>query len=245
MLSGLFQSAAGMKVRLQVQEIIANNLANAQTAGFQREIASIQSHAQARPGPGEGASPAATYVRTPSEFLEIHSSPDRRPGALHDTAAPADLALDGEGYLLVQSPSGPRLIRGGHMSVNARGQLATSAGDPLQSTDGSPITVGDRRWRVAADGTVSVNDAPVGRLRIVLPEGLTRREGAQLLWAASLKDAPAGSVRVLQGFIEHSNVNAVGEMVEMIAGMRAYETAQRAFLAQDQTLQSLFDAIRR
>jgi flagellar basal-body rod protein FlgG len=246
MLKGLFDAAAGMKTRLTAQDIIANNLANAGTAGFQREIARIES----RPMPVSPESArAALTMGVPGgafyEFIETGAATDTRPGALHATGAGTDVALDGEGYLTLRSSAGIRLTRGGPLRINSHGELATPAGDPLLDTDGAPIVVGDKPWQIGPDGTVTVDGKASGRLRVVLPEGALRREGATLFAAAQVKDAPPASVRVLQGFLEHSNVESVREMVDMIAGVRAYESAQRAVQTQDHTLQSLLEILQR
>ena len=86
---------------------------------------------------------------------------------------------------------------------------------------------------------------PLGRLRVVEPTAAPVREGAHLMAAGGIRDVKGGRTRVLQGFLEHSNVDPVREMVDMIAGMRAYEAASRAVAAQDETLQSLMDVVRR
>jgi flagellar basal-body rod protein FlgG len=245
MLSGIFQAAAGMKVRLSVHEIIANNLANAGSAGFQREVASVWSAPLPDVGTLSRPSVLSESAQAPSEFLETQSTADTRSGALHDTQSPADIALDGPGYLAVQTGSGMRLIRGGALRVNARDQLATTSGDPVLSQAGTPLVVGKSRWKIGADGTVTADDKVLGRLRVVEPTSAPLREGAQLMAAGGVRDVPGGKTRVLQGFLEHSNVDSVREMVDMIAGVRAYEAAQRAVLAQDETLQSLMDVVRR
>lgn len=246
MLNGLFRAADGMKVRLSVQELIANNLANSGTDGFQREIASIQSWGSTRSAqPAERPGIAGMLSRTPGEFLNVVSIPDTRQGALKPTEMPTDVALDGPGYLVVRSPGGLRLTRSTSLRANAQGFLATAAGDPLLSTQGRPIPVGSKKWQIAVDGTVTVEGASLGRLRVAQPLGPPRREGAQLMAVGRLQDLPAGTVRVLQGFRERSNVEPVREMVDMIAGVRAYEAAQRAVVAHDQTLQSLLEVVRR
>jgi flagellar basal body rod protein FlgG len=246
MLKGLFDAAAGMKTRLAMQDIIANNLANAGTSGFQREIARVQTRPMAvSPESARGA--VRLGVPTPSfyEYIETGVATDTRSGVLRLTGTAGDVALDGEGYLTVQTGEGMRLWRGGSLRVNDRGELATLGGNPLLSQGGTPIVVGDKPWQVAADGTVSVGGKPAGRLRVVLPEGPLRREGATMFSASTVQEAPPASVRVLQGYLEHSNVDPVREMVDMIAGVRAYESSQRAVLAQDQTLQSLLQLLQR
>jgi len=243
MLKGLYEAAAGMKARLAAQEIIASNLANAGTTAFQREIASIQAQrvSAGSADPRSGARSASGLV---PEALRPFSVPDSREGALQHTGAETDLALDGPGYFVVQTARGTRLFRGGALRVNAGGNLATLDGDALLTTQGKPIPVGGKPWQVAPDGSVTAGGAALGRLQIVLPTGTIRREGASLLSAGGGKDAPRGSMRVLQGFLEHSDVEPVREMVDMISGVRAYETAERAVAAQDETLQQLLEILR-
>jgi flagellar basal-body rod protein FlgG len=262
MLKGLFDAAAGMKARLAVQDIISSNLANAGTDGFQRQVVAI--HARSLPPASVTArihplrAAAAQFqaqraadadpgrpVSTPREVLEPYSAADNRVGVMQQTGASTDLALEGPGYLVVQSAAGTRLIRGGSLHPNAQGHLATLDGDALLGTDGKPIPIAGKEWQVAPDGTVSVAGSVAGRLRIVRPTGPVKAEGASLASAARLQDVPASTVRVRQSVLEHSNVEPVTEMVDMIAGVRAYEASQRAVLAQDQSLQNLLEILRK
>jgi flagellar basal-body rod protein FlgF len=262
MLKGLYDASAGMKARLAVQDIIASNLANAATGGFQRQVvaiharllppATIASRIQAlHPGAAQiqalrTASEDPTMpVPTPRELLEPYSTPDNRGGVMQQTGSNADLALDGPGYLVVQASGGTRMIRGGSLHPNSEGHLATLSGDPLLGADGRPIQVGDKKWEVSADGTVSAAGTVLGRLRIVRPTGPVQAEGASLASAARLQELPAGAVQVRQGYLERSNVEPVKEMVDMIAGVRAYEASQRAVIAQDQSLQNLLEVLRK
>jgi flagellar basal-body rod protein FlgG len=257
MLNGLYKAAAGMKVRLAAQDVIANNLANAGTAGFQREIAFVQSRwltaqsaAHALPPVTSLTTPGRESVvpspgRPPLELLTTRSATDSQTGVLHQTGVARDLALDGPGFLVVETPGGHRLTRGGPLQANRQGALATAGGNPLLGVDGRPLLVADMPWQIAQDGTVTAGGAPVGRLRIVLPPGPLRHEGSTLIAGGAVREAPPGSVRTLQGVLERSNVEPVREMVDMIAGFRAYETAQRAVVAQDETLQQLFEVVRK
>jgi flagellar basal-body rod protein FlgG len=239
MLKGLYQSAAGMIARQSGQDIIANNLANASTPGFQREIATARGELMTPPGPA-----ARTGQAKQIEQLKSASASDLRPGAMKSTGNSADIALDGPGYLVAQTAQGQRLVRGGTMHSNARGELSTANGDPLLDSAGRTLQVDGKAWTMKTDGTVLVGTNAVGKLRIALPQGETRREGASLVAAGGLRDAPANGTRVLQGALEQSNVEPVREMVDMIAGMRAYEAGQKAISAQDQTLQGLFEILR-
>jgi flagellar basal-body rod protein FlgF len=250
MLKGLYDASAGMKARLALQDVIASNLANAGSSGFQRQVVALHgrmldmavSTLQARRFTPTGE-PGWIPLPTLREVLEPFSKPDTRPGVLQHTGAATDLALDGPGYLVVQTAGGQRLIRSGSFRSNGDGNLATSAGDPLLTIEGKPIPVAGKAWSVAPDGAVSADGAVLGRLRLVLPTGPVRAEGASLASTEGVQDLPASAVQVRQGFLEHSNVQPVQEMVDMIAGVRAYEASQRAVLTQDQSLQDLLGVL--
>jgi flagellar basal-body rod protein FlgF len=238
MIRGLYDAAAGMTARIAVQDIIANNLANAGTNGFQREVSALRMRLV--PGHGFGLNSTGSH-----EILEPHAQADTRAGALMQTGAPVDIALDGPGYLVVKTTQGERLFRGGTLHVSKQGDLVTASEDAVLGADGKAITVGTKKWDLGEDGGVTVDGKVIGKMRVVIPEGGVKREGNSLVAAGAMRDAAAGTTKTLQGYLEKSNVEPVHEMVDMIAGMRAYEANQRSIVAQDQTLQSLFEILRR
>jgi flagellar basal-body rod protein FlgF len=135
MLKGLYQAAEGMKVRLEAQDVISNNLANAGTAGFQREISMIRAERIPEPAYAGRHEQRLDVPRWPPlEHLNTYSVPDTHGGVLQRTGVGTDVALDGPGYLVVQTEAGLRLVRGGALHTNAEGHLVTLAGDPLLST---------------------------------------------------------------------------------------------------------------
>lgn len=238
MIRGLYDSAAGMIARSAAQDIIANNLANIGTSGFQREVAS----ARLRTIAGHGFGVRATNS---CEVIEPTAATDSRQGEVIPTGSKADIALEGPGYLMVQTAQGDRLVRAATVHANDQGNLVTATGDTLMGAGGTPISVGKSAWSIGEDGSVAAGGQSVGKLRVVTADGSLERQGSSLIAAGSVQDVPAGKTRVLQGFIEKSNVQPVQEMVDMIAGMRAYEANQRSITAQDSTLQSLFDILRK
>jgi flagellar basal-body rod protein FlgF len=238
MIRGIYDAALGMTARIAAQDAIANNLANAGTNGFQREVTAMR--LRFVPGHGFGLNSTESH-----EILEAAGATDTRAGALAQTGSLMDIALDGPGYLVVNTPQGERLFRGGSLHVSKQGELVNSSGDAVLSADAKPIMVGAGSWKVGQDGTVTVGRKTAGRIRVVVPEGGAKREGNSLIATGAVRDVAPGTVQVIQGYLEKSNVEPVREMVDMIAGMRAYEANQRSIVAQDQTLQSLFEILRR
>src|SRR5580698_9037570 len=126
--------ALSAQVALQKQlETVANNVANANTAGFKADRPFFQSYLEPLAGPGGGVSfvqDAATYV-------------DRASGPIEVTSNPLDIALDGEGFLAVSGPQGTEYTRDGHLRVTPDGTLADSSGRSVLASDGAPIQMPD------------------------------------------------------------------------------------------------------
>ncbi|MBV9772958.1 MAG: flagellar hook-basal body complex protein [Gemmatimonadetes bacterium] len=214
--NGMSSAAASLRYWERRQEIAANNMANVNTDGFkgERVFARLLN----------GAFPAAD------------SATDMRAGTLRPTGAPLDLALDGDAFLVVNTPRGERLSRGGSFRLDGAGQLLDPSGNPLQG-EGGPIVVPDgAELKIQADGRVLAGDKEVGRLRLEsVPAGtrLQHDEGS-LFVPAGNQPLAAGVAPVRQGFLEDSNVGAVGEMVDMISVQRSYASVQKAMVTMDE-----------
>jgi flagellar basal-body rod protein FlgF len=207
------------------QETVAHNLANASTPGFkgERVFATLLE--------GVGVTPT--------------SQTDFRGGALEATGRPLDLALDGDGFLVLGTPQGERLVRGGSFQLDVSRRLVDAHGNTLLG-DSGPIVLPEGDFEITPAGVVKVEDVPVSMLRIVRP-----REGATLRREAGVRfqsDSPSprveeGEVKVHQGHLEESNVNPVSAMVEMIEIQRAYSAIQRSVLVMDGVLGTISNEI--
>lgn len=222
-------AAAGMRARLEALDLVANNLANAATAGFKadREVYSIYLGQESREAALAGAGLEQVYA----PVLERHKT-DARQGVLVDTANPSDLALSGSGYFLLEAAGRYLVTRAGRLQVAPDGRLLSPEGYEF-------VTVEPRRVRadpaqpvtVDKDGTVSQNGVPLGRLRVVEAnlDQTVRQEGVYFLLdkvsPAGLKGAPA---EVLQAKVEASNVSAAESGVRLIQILRQFEALQRA-----------------
>lgn len=224
MIRAFHTAASGLVAQTVKQDIIANNIANAQTPGFKRQRVVAMSFAQAleqqaaslkfRERPPYPDSPARTPIVSAGEAV------DPTQGHIRETGNRLEFALEGEGAFEISTPQGIRHTRNGRFQVNTAGELCTADGAKVQGQSGT-IYVPQGEWSVGKDGTITTETGPVDKIRIV---GSTN-----------------GNTSVLQGYLEESNLNIVSEMVQMIANMRSYEANQKVVSSVDQTLDKLIN----
>jgi flagellar basal-body rod protein FlgF len=220
------------QIALQRQmDVVANNVANINTTGFKAEQILLEEYAMpvARDRTFPTMDQPLSYVQ---DWATIH---DLTAGSAMQTGNDLDVAITGEGFFAVDTPAGERWTRAGSFQINAEGTLVDQAGNPVLGTGGS-ITFGPEETgiSIAADGTVASSAGAKGQLRIVEfadPQAL-QREGANLFSGGT--PAPNTGSRVMQGFIERSNVSGVGEMAELIRVSRAYESIASLGQRQDE-----------
>jgi flagellar basal-body rod protein FlgF len=218
--------------------LVAGNIANAATTGYRREELVFTEFVHASPG-GDSLSMAAARARTV----------DLAQGRITETGGTFDLAIEGEGFFLVQTPRGERLTRAGAFTPNEAGDLVTPEGHPLLDAGGAPVFVppGAEVIGVADDGTVSADGAPLAKIglwRPAEPTDLVREAGALFRAEAGAEPVLDGG-RILQGRLEGSNVDPVAEIARMIEVQRAYELGQ-AFLDRESDRRSkLIDTLTR
>lgn len=218
----IYLSMSGAKATMQRQDTLANNLANATTTGFRAELQAFR----AVPVRGDGATTRAFALETTTGY-------DGSAGTVTATGRNLDVAMKGNAWLGVQALDGTEAYtRFGSLDVDAQGQLVTTNGLTVLG-EGGPIQVPpDTIPSIAPDGTVSVRQAngtinPIGRLKLVTPEGpLTR--GTDGLFRGADGDLPAdANAQVQDGALEGSNVNAVEAMISMIAAARQFEAQMK------------------
>ena len=197
---------------------VANNMANSATTGFRREGVVFSEH----------MTPLGDGTETLSMANAHGREVDLTPGSLTMTGGRFDLALEREGFFMVQTPQGNRLTRAGAFMLSAEGELVNADGYRVLDEGQAPIALppGARSIGVGADGTISADGQPVGRVGVFdQPDRtLLRHEGGTLFSAEGAEAAPDAVVR--QGFLEESNVNPVLEIARMIEVQRAYELGQ-------------------
>ncbi len=229
MLLRLRNAAASMAELAQRQDRVANNLANANTVGYRRDRAFATALNERLDAEG-----APQSTRVAGQVADV------APGELVATGNPLDLALDGDGFFAVLGADGrTRLTRAGEFVIDAEGTVRSPQGHALLRDDGTPLTVPPSGGEITVNpaGDVSVGDVLVGRVQVLAvdePRQLVRLDGATFD-AAGLAARPA-EARIRQGFLEGSNVDAVQEMVDLMAHVRLFESQQKALRATDETL---------
>ena len=166
---------------------------------------------------------------------------DLHQGGLHETDHPLDVALSGPGFLVVQTPAGPRYTRGGALSVNQQGTLVSAGGFAVLG-HGGPITVRSFKVTFGPRGEVQDNGRTIDTLNIVdFPKPYALVRESRGLFAPTnpeVQPEAAREVQVVGGTLEESNVNAVRTMVDMIDMLRKYAATHRAIQARDNSLPS-------
>jgi flagellar basal-body rod protein FlgF len=220
-------------------DVVANNVANVDTTGFKADRSLFEEYLKsgAHEDNFKGSDRSVSYVQDRGTFRDFEQ------GATQSTSNPLDVAVDGSGFLVVQTAGGERYTRDGGLQLNNQGQIVTANGDPVLGTSG-PIVLQptDHDINVSPDGTISVlegsgrTDSVRGKLRLVSFTDAQKllKEGSNLYAAGEGNTAQPDTKSVVkQGFLEKSNVNAVAEMSTMMEVTRAY--TQIATLLQQQS----------
>jgi flagellar basal-body rod protein FlgG len=234
MLEGLYSAAAGMQAQQQRIDSVANDLANVNTNGYKHTRVAFRDLLYVNDASGNvhsGAGAAATTIGR--GFTQ---------GAMRETGNPLDVAIEGEGFLRVRRADGTdALTRDGSLRIDPRGRLTTQRGELVQPAITVPAGTNESAVSIGADGTVSANNRPVGRIQLVnvrSPESLdVIGENLYRTTAASGAATTAAGARITQGSIEASNVDVGDSMTEMIDAQRSFQLASRAVQMQDQMLQ--------
>ena len=213
-----------MTLRRQL-DIVANNIANADTTGFKAEALLTATEQR---GPAKNAQ----VPHTTRFVLDNGVSRDFGQGSMKQTGNELDVAIEGDAFFAVTTPDGQQqYTRDGRFKLDAAGQLVTQSGDAVQGEGGGPIVL--RRDgsapSIGADGTISQDGERVGRIGVVRFDnlGALSKTGEGRYLADGVAPAPAPDVPIRQGMLESSNVDPVLEVVNLIEVSRAYERVTR------------------
>ena len=262
MLRALYSSASGMEALQLNIDNIAHNLANVNRTGFKQRRTQFQDLLyQNLVAPGSSAS-TSTEVPTGLQIglgtRAVSNEIVFLQGDYVETGNELDLVIEGRGFFQVRLPDGQiAYSRSGAFHLDRDGNLVTSSGDPLEPQVSIPREA--TKISIASDGTVSVNlpgqtnAQQVGRIELAVfanPAGLNSVGRNLFLQTASSGDPLTGTPgengvgTLLQGFLEHSNVNVVKEMINLIVSQRAYESSSRVVRTADQMFQLVNNMVR-
>ena len=236
MIRGLYTGASGMLAEAMRTDVISNNLANVNTAGFKKDVAVTKDFASmliTRINDGADAPIGGVGVGTMvDEVATIHSA-----GAMRNTGNDFDMAMEGKGFFTVETPQGVRYTRNGTFAKNIQGELITQDGYRVLGQNG-PIRIQGTKMVVSDDGSIDIDNQLVGKLQLVEfdNEKQLTKEGASLFAAPAGQRGKPGTGGVRQGFLEMSNVNVINEMVNLITNYRAYEINGKVVQAHDQLI---------
>lgn len=206
-----------LKTRMNV---IANNLANINTAGFKRDTVHMEEFRMpvAQMTELRGRDKALSYVHDRAVLNNMSA------GSMKQSGNELDVAINGKGWFSVNTPSGERYTRNGEFKLNNEGTLVTNDGFPVLGS-GGPISFGPNETQItiARDGTISSSEGVKGQIRVVTfnEEQNLNKEGFNL-FKIDEQPTPVEQPNLIQGMVEGSNVKPVLELTTMIETTRAY-----------------------
>ncbi|WP_300394442.1 flagellar hook-basal body complex protein [Henriciella sp.] len=220
---------------MQEMQVVANNLANSSTTGYKSDRALF---AEFLAGTGEAVDRVSMGGLAGHQF-------DLEQGGMKFTGGKFDLAIQGEGFFVVDTPDGARLTRAGHFQMSAEGRLIDTQGNPVLNPAGGAILIPDDAGdiSIAGDGTISSEGVILGQVGIVRPEGEMTRAG-NTSFNAPGGFQPIEDPRLVQGALEQSNVSPVLEVARMIEVQRAYEAGQAMLEKEDERVSRFIETLR-
>ncbi|MCF6154407.1 MAG: flagellar basal-body rod protein FlgF [Candidatus Brocadia sp.] len=237
MIVGLYTGASGMVSQGDYQTVIARNLANINTIGYKKNVAVFQSYISdtktenqnANRGVGNSLGTVAT---------------DFSPGTLEYTGNDLDLSIKGNGFFTVKTDDGIRYTRKGQFMLSRDMRIITPEGWYLLGHDGEiQVPQNAKSITVKENGSLSADGKETGKIRVVTISDLTALEptGNCAYTLSDTAKEPEDSIdfKIAHRYLEQSNVNAVDEMVNMIANMRGYQSGYKVTDSIDETLKKL------
>lgn len=212
-------------------DVIANNLANMNTAAYKREESKFDEYVhQSRPSQWQKGPQSIDFVVNPNSIRDMSE------GSIEQTGNTFDVAINGNGYFAVQTARGERYTRNGHFTLDSEGRITTSEGDQVLG-DGGAISVAqeDGDVTIGTDGVVSGDQGQIGRLQIVRfnNERAMQKEGDTYLNTTEVATPADGGYSLKQGMLERSNIEPVTQMTDMINVMRSYQAVANLINGQE------------
>jgi flagellar basal-body rod protein FlgG len=250
MLRGIYTAASGMLNTQLAVDTMANNVANVNTIGFKARYVQYQAYPEIQMSRiDDNGSQEIGKLTTGVEIIgtPLHFSQ----GHLQPTGNALDVAVDGDGFMVVKLPNGETAYtRNGSLKLNQQNQLTTEGQYPVLDAGGNAITVpeGAGKIVITEDGTLSTEAGQAfGKLQMVRfsnPKGLHQLGNSLFKGDTPIEVQSGKGSSFKQGYVERSNTNIVHEMIQSITGMRLYESLQRTISTQKETLEKAVNEFR-
>lgn len=238
MADGIYTTLTRQSGLMREMAMVANNVANASTTGYRAEGLIFSEHIK------------DTGIGHPSISMATGNAHVTRnvQGGLTQTNGTFDFAIEGEGYFQIEGPDGVLLTRAGAFMPNGEGDLVTPDGLRVLDAGGAPVFIPPDATDInlSSDGTLSSGDRLIAQLGLVTPvdpTAMVRTNGVSFNPGGEVEPVEDG--RMLQGFTEGSNVDAVSEITRMIEVQHAYEMGQKFMEREDERMRSITQLIGR
>ncbi len=234
-------AASRLVAQQRVMDVLAHNIANANTAGFKAERVQFSDWLlRQRAADAPRGDRSVAYTQDRATWRE------QRAGTLTHTGNPFDLGMTGDGFFTVSTPRGPRLTRDGRFGLLPDGTLADGAGQSVLDNNGRPIVLSttDTQIAIAGDGTISSENGQLAKIGVVQPADplrLTAEGNTQFRadGATTLMTSPG----LVQGAVEDSNVQPVLEVTRMMDGLRQFQFVSQMIQAEHDRQQAVIDKL--
>lgn len=222
MSSGMYSALSGNLARMQGMETFANNLSNVNTPGYKRDRLAFESYLSGT---------SQTTIGKGLNFTRLQKSfTDFRPGNNQHTGNDLDLAIEGEGFFKVKRGNEFLYTRNGVFHLSDDGYLLTDSNLEVVGKNGQPLTIPANEFSIDEEGRILAEGLELGRIGVFTvdaPNTLKKEGGSLFKLPVDQQDHMAENSKVMQGYLETSNVNMMKEMVLMMEALRAFEAHQK------------------
>jgi flagellar basal body rod protein FlgG len=253
MIYGLYLSATGVMTNSYRQDVIANNIANAETVGFKKDLALFDqrlTEAQQRRLSTSGPlSPTSKLLENLGGGLLAHPTAiDTGQGEFEPTGSPLDMAIEGDGFFAVNAGGETRLTRNGQFAIDSAGHLTLSnaRGEQVLDVEKQPIQLEPGGYvRIDKEGTVTQFGRPVARLGVfdVADRSKLAKQGGTLIGYGAQDLQAATHATLHPEATERANVDSATELSALMDTQRQLEANANMIRYQDQTLAKLVNEV--
>ncbi|MGE5502943.1 MAG: flagellar basal-body rod protein FlgF [Actinomycetota bacterium] len=211
-------------------DVVANNMANVNTPAYKGEAMMFREYLADTRSSDRAIGGKLAYVQDVGVLRDTHEGP------MSKTDNPLDVAIHGDGYFQIETQAGMRFTRNGHFRLDEGGMLVNSQGFAVMSDSDNPLIFApnETRIEISGDGTVSTENGPVGKLKVVkFANDQELRKAGDGLYETTLAPETVTRPEVVQGMMEESNVQPVLEITRMTQIMRQYEGVQKLIDAEN------------